>query len=302
VTSPSGHIEIKIDGDKVVECLALSPHGKRLATGMSDGTIIIWDTDSGKEASVLRGHEKDVRAVKYSGDGETLLSTGDDKTTRVWAVGSRKELRKFPAYNVRPHGFGAAISLDGKVVAVADYTASQKIRLWDVATGNEYRIPETSADVLAFLPDNKTLVTGSYRGVESYDITTWKKLGQVKGAPDEGIWSIAISRNGKIGVVGGAETAWAWDIPSGKVLGKVAHGAFVDSVAVTDDGRTAFSGGLKPQAKLWLTATGKILAQTKQGDLPGVIVGISPDGNKLVFAWLLSIEIWETSAFVQEKK
>jgi WD40 repeat protein len=66
--------------------LAISPDGRRLATGSEDGTIKIWDVARGTLLQTLHGHEGAVTAVAYSKDGALLASTGHDGAVQLWSI------------------------------------------------------------------------------------------------------------------------------------------------------------------------------------------------------------------------
>src|ERR1700683_2137538 len=42
--------------DKEVNSVAVSPDGGRMVSGSNDMTVHLWDTSSGDEVSVMRGH------------------------------------------------------------------------------------------------------------------------------------------------------------------------------------------------------------------------------------------------------
>ncbi|WP_075306246.1 protein kinase domain-containing protein [Hyalangium minutum] len=77
------HLGYLTEGFDPIFDMALSPDGQRLATGDVDGSIHLWDLQSGK-ARVLLGHEGDVTRVAFSPDGRYLVSTGIDGTVRLW--------------------------------------------------------------------------------------------------------------------------------------------------------------------------------------------------------------------------
>jgi WD40 repeat protein len=67
-----------------VTAVAISPDGKRLATGSYDQTIRLWDAATGQELLTLRGHTADIRKLMFSRDGRRLVSQANDGTVRVW--------------------------------------------------------------------------------------------------------------------------------------------------------------------------------------------------------------------------
>jgi WD40 repeat protein len=69
----------------VVYSAAFSPDSKRAASGASDGTIRIWDADTGKTVvGPLRGHNGAVISVAFSPDGGHLVSGGADGLVKIW--------------------------------------------------------------------------------------------------------------------------------------------------------------------------------------------------------------------------
>jgi WD40 repeat protein len=67
--------------------MAFSADGQRLASGLGDGTIRLWDLRQPEPAPrILRGHEARVETVAISADGQHLASGSEDGTTRLWIV------------------------------------------------------------------------------------------------------------------------------------------------------------------------------------------------------------------------
>src|SRR6516162_5178373 len=57
-----------------VTSVKYSPDGKMLASASLDNTIKLWDIQTGKEKSTLKGHTDSVVSVAFSPDGKTLAS------------------------------------------------------------------------------------------------------------------------------------------------------------------------------------------------------------------------------------
>ena len=71
--------------------LALSPDGRRLAAGASDGRITIWDVASHLELATLEGHKEEVTSLAFTPDGDHLVSASKDQL-RVWRAASPAEM------------------------------------------------------------------------------------------------------------------------------------------------------------------------------------------------------------------
>jgi len=68
-----------------INSIAFSPDGKLLASGASDGTIYLWDTQSWKIVAIFR-HTDIVTKLVFSNGGDLLISSSFDGTIRIWGI------------------------------------------------------------------------------------------------------------------------------------------------------------------------------------------------------------------------
>jgi WD40 repeat protein len=66
--------------------LTYSPDGSTVATAHSDGTVRLWDPETGVERLVLRSDGRSVVHIVFGPDGSTLTSVSEDGIVREWAL------------------------------------------------------------------------------------------------------------------------------------------------------------------------------------------------------------------------
>src|SRR5262249_50391111 len=67
-----------------VASLAFAPDGRKLAAGMYDSTIQLYDPTDGREIRLIEGHTSAVYALRFSPSGRVLTSGSYDKTVPLW--------------------------------------------------------------------------------------------------------------------------------------------------------------------------------------------------------------------------
>lgn len=104
--------------------MALRGDGRRLATGVFEPRIRVWDTESWKPVLAWDAHDQEapprrgVVCVGYSADGKLVLSGGMDGMVCVWEASSGRRLLQLDARN-QSSGWvtGVAMATDGGTLA-----------------------------------------------------------------------------------------------------------------------------------------------------------------------------------------
>ncbi|HYH85054.1 MAG TPA: caspase family protein [Pyrinomonadaceae bacterium] len=207
-----------------VNSVAFSPDGKTLASGSDDGTVKLWDAETGAQVRKLKGHAGSVRVVAFSPDSRLVATVEDasyrktDYAIKLWDAATGAEARNIQT-GERNDVYSLAFSPDGKLLAGA--CRDKTVRLWDVATGAEARalkVHERAVALVRFSPDGKLLAGVAGRDVILWDAATGAQLRSL-AAGASGVTTIAFSPDGKILAVGGFDGAVAlWDAGAGREL------------------------------------------------------------------------------------
>lgn len=150
---------------------------------------------------------------------------------------------------------------------------------------------------VVFTPDGKSLVSGGWDGrIKFWDIVT----GEERFALDKymfGVYSLAISPDGKRLASGSEKIIKIWDIAARKELLKIwAHTSTVLGLAFSPDGKTLASGSFDRSVKLWDAGGGKNLHVCKGHSWIVSCVAFSPDGKTVASASSdKSLKLWDTA-------
>jgi WD40 repeat protein len=242
-----------------IRTAAFSRDGKLLAIGDFAGATQLLDPGTGKIVKALPKHFKLVNSIAFTPDGKTLVTSSLDGTIKLWDVASGEEQHVF---SLAGEGIvKVAISSDSRMLAAVTWPG--KAHVWDLGQHEELHVLQASqgeaartqiAEAVAFAPDGKTLVTGSWdTSLRLWDTATGKLVRNLVG-----------------------------------------HTAPVQSAAISPDGKTLASGDAEGKVMLFNCATGERLAVLKAHTDRCFGLAFSPTGKQFATAgWDRIVKVWD---------
>jgi WD40 repeat protein len=311
----TGDLRFTLSGhERDITAVSFNRDGTKLATGSEDGTVKLWDTDTGRVSATLTVwrvkklpryrlisrfmHIPVWVFLKFSPDQQRLLTTTywEDSPAKLWDVktgGLQAELRGQTVtvnYDTKVAGVtSASFSPDGKyVVTLSNYS---KASLWDTTTAKLVQ----EFDVFArpdFSPDSKwfgLIRIGKETGLINLETAKFLPIADL----DTGFLNQhSFSPDGRTYVIGSGYDdyhATLIDVATGQVRAKISLVSkwgfdlisnYQKDVDILDfhPGSEFLIGASRNSVTMWDVSTGAVVWQTTEGRAPAEF---SRDGKLL---------------------
>ncbi|KAG2741668.1 WD40 repeat-like protein [Suillus brevipes Sb2] len=239
--------------------IALSPDGKKVASGGFDSAVKLWSVDTGKVIKTWTGHTHWVNSVCWSLDGGRVVSVSWDKTFRVWDVESGKTI--LGPINTGEDVLAVCYSPDAKMIATN--LGSDGLKIWNANSGELFKTFKGEFACLAWTSDGKTLIAGRSK----FDTATWTEV----ELRTNYVNAISVFPNDRILAITSypEKTAQLWDLEKNQPIGKpLHHQEYVYSATFSVDGKFLVTHCLNGYIYIWDVSI------VKEAGLPSDIVSI----------------------------
>jgi len=255
----SGKVVREFPDEKGTHGITFTPDGKHLVT--SNGAI--WDVKNGTLEQRLVPRQLEFAQAIFSRDGKILVTRHDSHTwfskprtpiyseMRVWDARTGDMRHVLGDKRLKISDF----ALTADATTLATWGEDNKVRFWDVKSGELQRTLETTVGHVALSPDGNSLVT---RGA-MIDAKTGRKLHQLSGDV------AAFSADGKQIATAGHWEVNIWNAASGKRVRQLFrdeskkrdpyNGEGIDALRFSPDGKrlavlVGISGGMTPLGRV----------------------------------------------------
>jgi WD40 repeat protein len=272
----------------LINAVAFSPDGKRLASASEDGSAKILDPASGRLLLTIPAKKNmPVKEVAFSPDGRrlALALAHDVKGYSLSVCDATTGKEQFFCLGHAGLIYCVAFSPDGRRIASGGEDRTAKV--WDAATGKELvtcRGHTSALASVAFSSDGMRIATASYdQTVKIWDTLTGEEVLSLRGHLGP-VYGVRFSSKGHR-LASASDKVRIWDarpLAEPVVLGRSIGNVF--TVAWHPNGRRLASGATDLAIRLWETRTEKELLCLRGHTNAINKVVFTPDGRRLISA------------------
>ncbi|NEQ30424.1 MAG: hypothetical protein F6K04_05405 [Leptolyngbya sp. SIO4C5] len=302
---------VNMVGD-VANAIAFTPDARLVAAGLSDGTVKLWNAQTGAALRTLSGHQYAVHAIAISPDGRTLASASSDQTIRLWNLQTGQLLHSLSLEPSQAIPQRLQFSPDSR--RLVSVTWANKVQLWNPATGQLIRTfmdagsPVAQPMPVAFSPNGLILATSDVdNSVKLWNAVNGARMLTLRGhqAP---VRSLAFLPDGQTLASNSEDnTVRLWNLQSPQltrvfeavnfVAQPQATSLSLGELAVSPDGRSLATSAILPPTGQEAPTAGLKLWDISSGEVVTAVPGVSsfsftPD-NQFLVTYGPTLRIWQ---------
>ena len=240
-----------------------SSHGARLLSGSGDGTVRVWDVQTGQSVLGLLGHRADVTgaAVAHASSGPLVATSSLDSTARVWDLRTGGCVRRFECSDL----FDEPAVLDSP--PTDPEAAEEGVDALSYASTPAVRLNANQAEACDITSDGRLLAVAMRAGWATFDLRRYACVGSCTASGGSTVTSVAFMHDGATLLVGGSEprpgrgalisavdplAPWLKPLPPTTQVYASSEGkARLETLRASPDGQTVASSTVHGEVRLW---------------------------------------------------
>ncbi len=263
----TGQQAIALQGHtNTVDSVRFLPDGQQLLSASWDGTIRLWDLETGGEARrynipyAAGSAPPRVYMIDLLPNGQQFVSGSQDGVIRLWDIESGEIVREYHGHSAQVNG--VHISSDGTLLASAsggwDSNGDDStVRLWDVATGELLHTFEGHTHFVNYAriaPNKAFIISTSWDdSVRMWDIATGEEIKQFVGHTGNTFGIAITSDSATVLTTSSDTTVRMWDVATGEESARYEeHGDWVQEVVFSPDESFAVSASQDFTLRRWI--------------------------------------------------
>jgi len=265
-----------------VNDVAISEDSRLAASGGEDGTVRIWEIETGRTVHVLKGHEGAVGSVEFTPDDRHVVSGGSDKRVRIWDLKNGREI--FQDQRHTDIVTCVAVSVDGKRAVSGSF--DKKVCVWDLEEPKWLRTMEGHTSWVRgvdFAPDNRHAMSAGNDGMMIFWDTDTGEARDIVTGHRHVVACVEFSRLGGFIISGSWDETvrlWNWNTRAWQEIREfLGHKGAVRGTTLSRDNRFLLTGGEDKIGRLWEASNARLLAVLEGHSATILAVAISPDGR-----------------------
>lgn len=196
-----------------VECVVFGEKEDTIAAGGANGTVKVWDMDTGKVSRSLTGHRSNCLSLAFTtSDTNCLISGSQDCTVKVWDLRRKEAITTYKGHN-NSSVLKVAPSPDNKWVCSG--SEDGELKVWDLSSGKVIKDGWRHSGRITGLEFNQVeflmVSSGADRVVRVWDLEVWEEV-ECLGPEATAVQGIAYAPDGNVLLTASSDALKVWGL------------------------------------------------------------------------------------------